>query len=358
MKSIKITILLLTAVLLSSCINEDFFGYSSYGEIKDIQVTNQSGPANINSQNKTVEIEIPGGVSLNELTINKLSLSSFAKANYTEGSRINLREPSKIQVVAEDGSVTSWTMKAIVASETPQLSNADFELWHKVNAGYYEPGESENSTIWGTGNPGGAMIDKIATTPLELIYGNKAAYLETLDNGFLGQLVGTPITAATIYTGRFNSDNIDLNNPRAAVELGSPFTGRPSAFKIDYTYTPGLVNKDRGGNTLNYGDQCDIYMFLEVREANKVKRLATGWFRSGEQNIDMTPIKVDLIYGILDKTFPEELLPEDGYVPEDSVDFALPTHISFLATSSFEGDKFAGAVGSTLIIDDLELLYE
>ncbi len=30
----------------------------------------------------------------------------------------------------------------------------------------------------------------------------------------------------------------------------------------------------------------------------------------------------------------------------------------WLATSSFEGASFAGAVGSELVIDDLELIYE
>jgi hypothetical protein len=182
--------------------------------------------------------------------------------------------------------------------------------------------------------------------------------LETLDNGFIGGIVGTPITAATIYTGKFNSDNIDLDNPRAAVDLGTPFAGRPAAFTFNYQYVPGLENKDREGNLLDYDDQLDIYLFLEVRQGNSVKRLATGWFRSGEQVEDVTAKQVDLVYGTLDdESYPEELLPEDGYVSDDSLDFILPTHISFLATSSFEGDKFAGAIGSTLIIDDLELIY-
>ena len=357
MKTIKTSILLIIVLLSSSCIEEDFFGYSPYGEIKNFQVSNQSGRANINNEHKTVEVEIPGGVALDQLTINELEVSSFAKPDVQVGSSIDLREPARISLTAEDGTVTVWTVEAFVASSAPQLTNSNFQFWHQVNAGYYEPGESQSTTIWGTGNPGGAMIDKIATTPLEIANGNNAAHLETLDNGFIGQIAGTPITAATIYTGKFNADNIDLNNPRAAVELGTPFTGRPSAFTFNYQYTPGAENKDRGGNILDEGDQLDIYMFLEIRQDGKAKRLATGWFRSGDKVEDMTGKQVDLIYGALDSSFPEELLPEDGYVSSDSVDFILPTHISFLATSSYQGDKFAGAVGSTLIIDDLELVY-
>ena len=353
-----ITILFVFMFLGSGCFEEDFFGLSPYGEIKSFQVSNQSGRANINSESKTIKVEIPAGVALDQLIVNELALSSFATADVNIGDAIDLREPVIISVTAEDGSVTVWTVEAFVASSTPQLPNSDFQLWYQVNAGYYEPGESEGTTIWGTGNPGGALIDKIATTPLEIAQGNNAAHLETLDNGFLGSLVGTPITAATIYTGRFNSDNIDINNPRAAVVLGTPFAGRPEAFAFNYQYTPGAENKDREGNLLDEGDQLDIYLFLEVRQGDEAKRLATGWFRSGEKVEEMTAKQVDLIYGPLHATFPEELLPEDGYVSSDSLEFILPTHISFLATSSFQGDKFAGAIGSTLIIDDLELVYD
>ncbi len=358
MKTINLSILLLLFLFLGSCIDEDFFGLSPYGEIKDIRISNQSGIALINSQDKTIEVEIPGGVDLTQLTINELSLSSFAVADIGVGSEIDLTDPYTITVTAEDKSVTVWTLEAFVASETPQLVNSDFQLWHRVNAGYFEPGESESTTIWGTGNPGGAIIDKIATTPIEITNGNNAAHLETLDNGALGQLVGTPITAATIYTGRFNSDKIDLDNPRAAVELGTPFAGRPISFTFKYQYIPGAENKDREGNLLSEGDKCDIYLFLEVREGNESRRLATGWFRSGELVDNLTTINVELVYGALDSSFPPELVPEDGYVPEESLDFIVPTHLSVLATSSYKGDQFSGAIGSTLIIDDLELVYD
>ncbi len=354
----NIILFIFISLVAVACLEEDFFGLSSFGRIKDIQVSNQAGPARIDHVNQTVEIEIPAGVSLDQLTVNKLTLSSFATSDIQVGDQLNLEGPAILNVTAEDGTIVSWTIEAFVAASSPQLPNADFEMWYQVNAGYFEPGESESSTIWGTGNPGGALIEKIATTPIDLGIDNKAAHLETLDNGFLGGLVGAPITAATIYTGRFNSDNIDISNPRAAVELGTLFSGRPDAFTLSYKYTPGPENKDKQGNVLPYGDQLDIYLFLEVREGNSARRLATGWFRSDQLVEEMTAIRVNLVYGELDASYPAELLPEDGYVSEDSAGFILPTHLSFLATSSFEGDKFNGAIGSTLIIDDLELIYE
>ncbi len=46
------------------------------------------------------------------------------------------------------------------------------------------------------------------------------------------------------------------------------------------------------------------------------------------------------------------------YVSDELAAFALPTHVTFVATSSFDGANFAGAVGSTLIADDVEFVYE
>ena len=217
-RTLSFLFVLTLTILFGGCLEEGYFGLSSFGEIKDIQVSNQAGNAIINSQDKTVKVEIPGGVALDQLTVQVLTLSSFATADIQTGSILDLREPVSITVTAEDGSITVWTLEAFVASSTPQLSNSDFQHWYQVNAGYYEPGEDGNTTIWGTGNPGGALLDKIATTPLEIENGNNAAHLETLDNGFLGQIAGTPITAATIYTGKFVSENIDINDPRAAVD--------------------------------------------------------------------------------------------------------------------------------------------
>ena len=49
---------------------------------------------------------------------------------------------------------------------------------------------------------------------------------------------------------------------------------------------------------------------------------------------------------------------DHGFVSTDSASFVLPNHITFVASSSFDGANFAGAIGSVLIIDDIEMVYE
>lgn len=51
--------------------------------------------------------------------------------------------------------------------------------------------------------------------------------------------------------------------------------------------------------------------------------------------------------------------PENGsYVSADSASFVLPTHITFVASSSYDGANFAGAIDSELVVDDIEMVYE
>jgi hypothetical protein len=343
----------------SACIKEDFFGFSSFGEIKSIEVSNQASQALINSSIKNVSLEIPGGVDLTNIVIQKLTLSSFATSDLTIGDVIDLQDSAIINITAEDGvTTTTWTIKASVASNNPQLANGDFNAWYQTAEGYYEPGESAETTIWGTGNPGTKILGLFATTPFEIEDENLAVRMETLYNGDLAANFGTPISAATIYTGKFDPDKIEISDPEAAIDFGTPFAGRPASFRLKYSYDPGTENKDKQGNALPFNDACDIYLLLEFRSGSGVKRLATGWFRSEIPVSEITDLNVDLIYGELPPEAPAYTKPKNGqYMKADSAEFILPTHLTFVATSSFDGANFAGAVGSLLIIDDLELIY-
>ena len=337
-----------------------FLGLSTYGEIKSIEVSNQASQAVINSSAKQVSIEIPGGVDLAKIKIQKLTLSSFATSDLVVGDSIDLSDSVIMNVTAEDKkSVTTWTINAAVASNTPQLTNSDFNAWYQASEGYYEPGESAETTIWGTGNPGTKLLGLFVTTPIEIEDGNLAVRMETLYNGDFASGFGTPISAATIYTGKFDPDKIDISNPQAAIDFGTPFAGRPKSFKLNYIYKPGPENKDKQGNVLNYSDGCDIYLLLEVRNGSSNRRLATAWFRNDDSADEIAQLQIPLVYGELPSDAPDYAKPPDGkYVRADSAEFILPTHLTFVATSSFDGAKFAGAVGSLLVIDDLELVYE
>jgi hypothetical protein len=354
----KIYILLVFIVLLA-CVDENYYGASPYGNIKEILVSNQAGNAIILSDSLLVTVEIPGGVDLSAITIENLEISSFAQANKQNGDMLNLENDDSIEITAEDGSIYNWTIRAFVASATPQLDNGNLNSWYLTAGNYYEPGTDANNTIWGTGNPGTQILNNLATIPEDLGTDNLAAKMITLDNGALAGTFGAPISAGSIFTGFFNSDNIELSNPQAAIEFGTPFSGRPIKVRFKYSYVPGPVNKNRDGDVLDYGDACDIYALLEIRQGGGIQRLGTAWFRSETTQNELVTQEIVFTYGELDTSFPEYMYPVDNsYVSEELAQFALPTHITFVASSSFDGANFAGAIDSTLIIDDVELVYE
>ena len=351
--------ILLFATVLTSCVKEDHFGLSGYGNIKSFLVSNQAGSAIINSDSMSVVVEIPAGIDLSSITIQTLEVSSFAVANKAVGDKLDLNGPASIIITAEDGSDHVWTIISFVATENPQLDNWHLDDWYQTAADYYEPGSSAETTIWGTGNPGTQILNKLATTPFDLGSNNKAAKMETLYNGLLPASLGMPISAGSLFTGYFNPDNLDPADPQAAIEFGTPFTGRPVKLRFKYQFEAGEVNKDKDGNELNYPDMLDIYALLEIKLNGVTERLATAWFRSSETVVDLTSMEVVFTYGELDNTFPDYMKPPDNaYVSADSAAFALPTHITFVASSSYDGANFAGAVGSVLILDDIEMVYE
>lgn len=347
------------AFFLTSCLREDYFGLSAYANIKNIVVSNQSGNAVIDTQLSLVVVEIPEGIDLSKISIEKLELSSFAKSDIAVGAVIDLNHDIMFNIIAEDGSSRQWTVRAEIASSIPQLDNYDLNLWYSTSGNYEEPGASASNTIWGTGNRGSQLLNRIATKPITLSSGNRAAQMETLDNGTLGTLFGAPISSGSIFTGVFNPDNIDPTNPEAAIDFGTLFSGRPQKLQFKYNFKPGAVNKDKQGNVLSYGDACDIYALLEVRQNGVVKRLATAWFRGESLQSQLISKEIVFTYGSLDASFPAYMRPKNNlYVDAAEAAFILPTHITFVASSSFAGAQFAGAVGSKLVLDDVIMVYK
>ena len=81
------TIILILSLIITSCVKENHFGYSGYGNIKSFLVTNQSGNAVIDNGTLSIEVEIPAGIDLSAVMIEDLKLSSFATADRNIGER-------------------------------------------------------------------------------------------------------------------------------------------------------------------------------------------------------------------------------------------------------------------------------
>lgn len=251
-------------------------------------------------------------------------------------------EGFKYTVTAEDGSKRDFY---VVLRDT-QLPNAGFEDWYSTKGmdgiSYYEPGKSKYTTIWATANYGTSLYGVYCTQPLT----DDENTLARIVTGVAGSI---PITAGTIFTGRFDINGA-INNPtdpKKATIMGIPFCLRPTGIKFKYSYQPGdhyiratLRNPSNifGGFTIENipgGDTLTFYATLEIHDGSNVTEIGRAEFYSGDVQSTLVPVSADFIYTSALK----------------------PTHISIVFSSSKRGEQYTGAVGSLLVIDDVELLY-
>jgi hypothetical protein len=81
MKRKQILINGILLILLVSCVTKDYWGLSSHGNIKSIEISNQVSQAFIDTDSLHVIIELPGGIDRSNLEIKCLKLFSFAKSD-------------------------------------------------------------------------------------------------------------------------------------------------------------------------------------------------------------------------------------------------------------------------------------
>ena len=348
--------ILVVVFLLFSCAGEEYFGYSSAGNILQIELKGQSGSSMIFQENDSIYIEVSNGLNLANVELSTIELSSFSKSNVVMGDSIDFTAGhSTIEVTSEDGTVTIWKIDIYEAGTEPQLQNSNFDVWYKSSAGYMEIGESATNTIWGSSNPGVEFGGMDANVIREAIDGDNSAIKMITRYSSLAAIVKKPIAAGSAFTGVFNVDDIDINDPEAAIDFGTPFTAMPTSFSLTYNYTPGERNIDKDSKPLAYSDSCDIYTILERRDGDSVSRVATAWFRTNSSSGMNKEITLEFLYGELPAGTPAYMLPKNGQ--GYSTVGTKPTHINVVFASSAHGNNFQGAENSALIVDDYVLNY-
>ena len=204
----------------------------------------------------------------------------------------------------------------------------------------------ERSTFWGSGNPGAASFIGNLTTPTSDAVSGQAALLESKD-------AVIKLGAGNIFTGDFA-----LDGTNGILHFGQPFTAFPTALRLYYKYTSTTINRigDDVGTLENLRgrpDSCHIYIALsdksepyEIRtrpserkmfNKNDANIIAYGEFISAQTISSYQQITIPLEYRATNRT---------------------PRYIVIVCTASKYGDYFIGGMGSTLWLDEMELVYE
>lgn len=276
-----------------------------------------------------------------------IEVSQGASISPASGASVTFNNPEdfvKYTITAEDGVNTK---DYIFTIRDNQIPNAGFESWFNeigMNAQpFLQPGKHMESTVWATANMGTSIYSIYGTTPI--VEGdNTMVKVETVTT------IALPIVASALYLGKFDLDGAikDPTNPVAAAKLGIPFYKRPSAVKFKYSYKAGdqmvqAVLKDPGNlfggfdiYELEGTDKFMIEAILEKRDGDQVATVGQVKFIGDTNTETMVELKLVL-----------------EYLSEEE-----PTHFSISFSPSLDGGTYKGAVGSALIIDDLEILYE
>jgi len=352
----KIIIPVLAVLTLLSCEEEK---KSSDAEILSIEITGFSDQDLVHTATEIITEEAKVYIYLdNDLTnhtfpiniTSDIKFSSGAKATSVVNGELifsSVDEVKKVTVTAEDGNVKDWYIFIV----HKQIQNAGFENWF-TNVGmngksYTEIGNSAIESLWATANMGTSMYTVYCTQPYYETE-NTLAEIKTGQTGLTAETSTIPITAGTLFTGRFDISGAIANptDPKKATDFGIPFRHKPTALKVQYKYQAGekYIQATLNSPTNIFGgftvteiegeDKCSIYAILEKRNDTNVIEIARAQLDSG--------------------TTPDILT--EFTIPFNYTSTENPTHITIVFTSSIDGDLWRGAVGSTLIVDNLQLV--
>lgn len=225
------------------------------------------------------------------------------------------------------------------------IHNLSFDYWYK-DGDAWMPNQNSSNYVWDTANPGTADLGYVPTTPEETtVVRGMAARLETQ----LAQVLFVKkLAAGNIYTGKFGK----VAGVGAELDWGIPFTSRPLALRGYMKYTPKTIDYAESPHTDKKGktDFCQIQMFLA--DWNGTFRVST----SNKQFVDYSSSSI-IARGEMHTD-----AVHNGYIkftiPLVYRDHRIPTYAVISAAASMYGDYFTGAVGSVLLLDEFELVYD
>lgn len=201
--------------------------------------------------------------------------------------------------------------------------------------------------FWDTGNRGATTIADSNSIPTsETCNGSgKAASLET-------RWVVMKLAAGNIFTGSY----VRTDGTNGVLSFGREFSSFPSKLRINYKYTSATIDKI-GEDALSYlkgqPDSCHIYIALTDWDQPLEIRTRPSERQLFDKNDSHVIAYAEYISGNSDSQYQQKDLVLDYRYTNRT-----PKYILVVASASKYGDYFTGGVGSKLLIDNFELIYE
>lgn len=376
MKLFKLFSIALMASLVESCIQKEPLN-------AECDIISATIPGNVLSRQAIIENDkitfiVKNGVSVTDLAP-EFTLTPGATINPPSGTPQNFITPQNYTVYSEDG---KWKkLYTVDAQQTGDILNLDYDFEHiRLSGGYevfYEVDAAGNETLtWASGNAGFRLTgmasspDDYPTYQTDNGRSGKCAALVTRSTGAFGAMAKKPLAAGNLFLGKFNTATA-LSKPLESTQFGTPFVNIPRYLTGYYQYTPGAEYCQADGGKLipdpEKNDKFNIYAVFFESTSDMETLNGTNALSPDNPNI-IAVAEIDDDKRIPAQNWTEFNIPfvyrqdtlENGEVKAKEIDIEKLKNgnysITIVFTSSIDGDYFSGAIGSTLLIDEVSLI--
>ena len=231
-------------------------------------------------------------------------------------------------------------------TDTPrQIPNLNFDDWWLSGKVWYPyaEGTPDSEKFWDSANPGAAGFIGSSTYPeTEDVVKGTAAKMES-------KYAAIAFAAGNLYIGKFGK----VEGIGAILDWGAEFTSMPAAMKGYFKYTPKAIDKTKPpyDNMIGKTDKCQIQIFLTDWDAPFVINTTAGQF------VDIANDPHIIAFGRMET---DETVTEyrEFTIPLEYRSYRKPKYVVVSCCASSLGDYFTGGVGSTLLVDEFELIYK
>ena len=306
-----------------------------------------------------INFNLPAGASI--VPVQRFTEDGINTYNFKD------ENPRLFKVTSEDGAFSAIYTIRLWQTEMP--FTYDFETlssdnpYHKFTEDNPSSGTIIRRLELASGNPG-FELTKMAKAPdgyptVQVnggVDGGKCVKLETKDTGSFGSMVKMYIAAGNLFIGAFEVGQALSGNAMKATHFGFPFFYYPLRLEGWYKYKAGPTFSSKGKPVEGRKDECDIYGVLYETDDNVQ-------FLDGSTSLN-SPNIVALARNIKElpetdiwKQFNFKFEPQNGKsIDPDKLGKGI-YKLAIVFSSSVDGAKFEGAVGSTLYIDKVTIAH-
>lgn len=270
-------------------------------------------------------------------------------------------------VVSEDYGTTKVYKASVSGSQT--VLSFTFDEWKKVGQGLSLHEEPLPDDLLASSVQGASLLFLYGVKGFpvyqekEDVIAGSAIKLVTMDTSDKTNALVPALTAGSVFTGKFNI-GLAISDKLASTQFGIPYDKKPVTLRGWYKYTPGEKYIDGEGAKKpeevevieGQVDECAIQAILYEEQldskGNNIplnghdintsdRRVAVAVLSDGSAKADWTKFEL-----------PFEMLEGKTY------DAGKKYQLAVVCSSSKLGDVFKGAGGSTLMLDELEIIGE